>query len=701
MTFLRENRLVMYVLRRRYWLLAVLLTCAIWASVALLMCPLKNADGSYASYPQGLTTEVENRALDLLFQLRDARHPGMRARGLGEPISIIEIDEASIKASHVRLQKWPRNWYARLIDRASEGGATVIGLDLFLSEEGGTSTEDREGDRQLVESIQRAGNVVLAMKTHGGGSAELKPLPAFAEASYSAGFTDFPLDSDGFVRSSQLFLAHAGAAPDFSFATRLAEGHLVAQKYAQKFAELQQRGQDEQAAGEEAALYAQQSSTLKPADSEGYVLLGERVLPLRTDLNLQLDFRGRTPAFRRVSARELLFEQHAQLAEDFFRDRIVLIGATNIDAPDQFLTPFYEPSFLARMLDRSLLGAPPARTPGIELHATSVATMLFGRVPVRPRYGWQIVSLMLPLALAALSIFLLRAFRALLAVTVIALASLVISSWVFNAHGLILPLASAWLGLGLLTPAGLGLRYTRERVLRAETEEERAEVMDIFSRFVSSEVAQQMWEQRGQLSLSGERRVVTVIFTDIRNFTTLSEHAPSGEVVEWLNDYFGRMHEVITSFGGHINKFIGDGLMIVFGAPVDRGEKEEAQAAVDCGLMMLESVRRMNEEWNGTGRPVFKIGIGINSGEATCGVVGARQRLEYTIIGDTVNLASRLESATKDVGIPLIISEATARLLDANYETQALGEVKVKGKSANTSIYTVKRKKTEDEMNSP
>jgi adenylate cyclase len=701
MPLLTENSLVMYILRRRYWAFVISLTCAIWVLLAFLMYPLKNSDGTYTSYPLGLTTEWENRALDLLFQLRDARHPGLRARGQSEPISIIEIDEASIKVSRVRMQKWPRNWYARLVDRASEGGATVIGLDLFLSEEGGTSNEDIEADRQLVESIERAGNVVLATKTGSGGFDELKPLPAFADAAYATGFADFPLDGDGFVRSSQLFLARKEGALDFSFATRLAEGHLLAQKYAQKFSELRQRGLDEQAATEEAGAYAQQSSMLKTGSADGEVLLNDRILPLRTDLNLQLDFRGRAPAFRRISARDVLFEKNAQIPDDFFRDRVVLIGATNLDAPDQFPTPLYEPSLLARMLDRSLRGVPPARTPGIELHATSVATLLFGHAPIRPRYGLQVASLILPLALAALSIFLLRVFRGLLAVALIAVASLVVASWAFNAHGLILPLASVWLGLGLLTPAGLGLRYARERVLRAETEEERAQVMDIFSRFVSREVAQEMWEQRGQLSLSGERRVVTVIFTDIRNFTSLSEHAPSGEVVEWLNDYFGRMQEVITSFGGHINKFIGDGMMIVFGAPVDRGASVEAQAAVDCALKMLESASRINEEWKAKGRPEFKIGVGINSGEATCGVVGARQRLEYTIIGDAVNLASRLESMTKDIGVSIIISESTARLLDDAYEVEALGSVKVKGKSANTSIHTVKSKKTKDQKSSP
>ncbi len=116
---------------------------------------------------------------------------------------------------------------------------------------------------------------------------------------------------------------------------------------------------------------------------------------------------------------------------------------------------------------------------------------------------------------------------------------------------------------------------------------------------------------------------------------------------------------------------------------------------------MLTSVERMNEEWKGTGRPEIKIGVGINSGEATCGVVGAERRLEYTVIGDTVNLASRLESATKDVGVSILISEATARLLDDSYEVEALGELKVKGKSANTSIYTVKPKKIDIEKTPP
>jgi len=657
-------------LKRRYWLLATLLTVTVWAGVSLAMRPFQDADGSYATHPYGLTTGLENQAADLLFQLRDARNPGLRARGQHEPITIIEIDEASIKASNVRLQKWPRDWYARLIDRASEGGASVIGLDLFLSEAGGTSADDKAADQKLAESIANAGSVVVGMKTAAGGFEEITPLPMFADAAYATGYVDLPLDSDGFVRSSQLVRARPGADTQFSFATRLTEGYLAA-----------------------SSAEGATPESLRPG-ADNTMRLGERIIRLRNDGNVQLDFRARSPAFRRISAGDILFNQQSQIPEDLFRDRIVLIGASNIDAPDLFPTPFYEPSALARLLDRGLPNIP-KRTPGVELHATGAATLLFGKMLRRPGFAGQALAVLLVLALVAFAVFYLRALWAFLTVLPIAALALVVSSWAFNTHGVILPLAGAWLGIAVLTPAGLGLRYARERLLRSETEAERAQVMDIFSRFVSADVANEMWEKRGQLSLAGEKRTVTIIFTDIRNFTTLSESVSSETVVEWLNDYFSRMHTIVESYGGHINKYIGDGLMIVFGAPVDRGDKQEARAAVRCGLAMLEAVEQMNEDWKGTGRPVVKIGCGIHTGEATCGVVGAERRLEYTIIGDTVNLSARLESTTKEFGVPILISEPTAQLLDDEFELKALGEVRVKGKTHDTQVLTVIRQKSD------
>jgi adenylate cyclase len=629
------------------------------------MRPMTDVSGSYATYPYGLTTGLDNQALDLLFQLRDARNPQLRTRGEREPLTIIEIDDATIKASGVRIQKWPRDLYARLIDNASQGGAAVIGLDVFLSEAGGAAAEDRAGDEKLAKSIADAGNVVVAKKTSAGGFEELQPLPMFADTAYTVGFVDLPLDSDGFVRGSQLFIERTGEATQISFATRLVEGFLAA-----------------------TALEGSTPQYLEPG-ADGNLRLGERTIVLRGDGNLQLDFRGRSPSFRRISAADILFKE--QIPADLFQDRIVLIGASNIDAPDLFATPSYEYSALARLFDRSLPSAP-KRMPGVEVHANAAATMLFGKMLKHPIYPAQILAVLLVLAAAAGAVFWLRPLWAFLAVIGIAALSLAISSWAFNSQGVILPLASAWLGMAVLTPVGLGVRYARERLLRGETEAERVQVMDIFSRFVSADVAKEMWDRRGQSSLAGENRTVTIIFTDIRNFTTLSESESSDRVVEWLNDYFGRMNEIVERHGGHINKYIGDGLMIVFGAPVDRGDREEALAAVECGLAMLDEVERMNADWKGLGRPVVKIGCGIHTGLATCGVVGAERRLEYTIIGDTVNLSARLESTTKEFSVPILISEPTAKLIESDYDVRPLGEVKVKGKTQNTTVFTVSRK---------
>jgi adenylate cyclase len=660
----RRSSFVSNLLRRRYWALALALTLAVWLIVALSMRPLREEGGGYERNPYGLTTALENRALDLLFQLRDARHHDQRGRGLSEPITIIEVDEQAIRASNVRLQKWPRDWYAKLIDRAREGGAKVVGLDVYLSEEGGTTEEDKTADQTLADSISNINNdtqnIVLVQKLEAGGTPAIVPLPLFADGATAVGFADLPHDSDSAVRSTMLVRQRPGEPePQYSFAAAVAQ------------------------------LYS--GDELKP-DTEYSFKLGDRVLPLRTDGTMQLDIRGRTPAFRTVSATDILFNKQAQLPDELFRDRIVLIGATNNDAPDLFFTPFYEPMALARLFDHDL-PVIPARMPGIEIHANAAATMLFGRTLTRPAFAWQAALVLLALALASLPVFYLRAFLAFACVAAIAVGLLAVSAWAFDARGLVLPLASSWLALGVFAPLGFALRYAHERAVREEKEVERAQIMDIFSRCVSTEVAEELWQRRDAVAFGGESRVVTIIFTDIRGFTTLSESAKSSaEVVTWLNDYFSRMHKIISFYGGHINKYIGDGLMIVFGAPVDRGEKLEARAAVLCGLKMLEEVERMNEEWKGTGRPHIAIGVGIHTGEATCGVVGAPGRLEYTIIGDTVNLASRLESTTKEAGVPLLASSATAELLGVDYVAEPLGDVKVKGKTVSTSVFTVTKR---------
>ncbi|MBC7930542.1 MAG: CHASE2 domain-containing protein, partial [Rubrivivax sp.] len=504
----RNYSFVPHLLRRWYWALAVLLTAAVWAAVSLAMLPREDREGSYSSRPYGYTTGLEDSALDLLFQLRDARRKETRARGLAEPITLVEVDEESIRASNVRLQRWPRDWYARLIDRASEAGANTIGLDVYVSEAGGLSELDKEADAKLVESISNAGNVVLVHKLPEGGSEAIVPLPEFAEAAWAIGFADLPSDDAISVRSAQVTKLRREA--DGKVAVLDSFGSMLAQGFTE-----------------------QQITKL----GELTLRLGERLIPLRNDGNLQIDFRGRTPSFTRVSAKDILCAEFKrtsapdaacdpskQLAAELFRDRIVIIGATNNDAPDLFGTPYYLPNpfpnrLMLRLFD-SEVATVGKHMPGIEVHANVAATLLNGKHLARPTYARQTLFVLAPLVIVALGLFRLRAVWGLVITLAAGLGILAFSAWAFETRGLILPLASAELAtLGLLAPTGFLLRYAHERAQREEQEAERAAIMDIFSRCVSPEVADELYS-KGEVVLGGELRVVTLIFTDIRGFTT-------------------------------------------------------------------------------------------------------------------------------------------------------------------------------------
>ncbi|MFL6209162.1 MAG: CHASE2 domain-containing protein [Pyrinomonadaceae bacterium] len=659
----QKLKLASYLVRRWYWVLALMLSLAIWGALALAMRPMADANGKITSYPYGLVTSLEDFGLDFLFQMRDVLHPDMRERGRGEPITVIGVDEATIHAANIRLQNFPRSYYARLIERASQGGASVIGVDVYFSEQSGLSEFDKAQDQQLLDAINNAGNVVIVKKLAEGGLAEeIKPLPEFAEAASAVGFSDLPADADGFRRTAYLGHIAKDGTTDSSFASNLAQ------------------------------IYAEQPIEALPNQT---IKFGDRIIPLRNDATIQIDFRSRTPGFQYVSAADILFKENSPIPDELFKDRIVLIGATNNDAPDLFETPYYKPgliaTFWARLRHRQV-ATTPALMPGVEIHGNIAATMLFGNYLRQINYAPRVLMLFVVIGLVAGAVFTFRASLGALTVVVVAVGVLSVATWAFNHRGMILPVMTSEMGVGVLALSGFLLRYAHERAVREEKEAERAAIMDIFSRCVSPEVADTLWEQRGDLKLGGERRTVTLIFTDIRGFTTLTEAAENSEVVvAWLNEYFSRMHKIIEAYGGHINKYIGDGLMIVFGAPVARGDTLEARAAVACGLEMLEEVERINKDWAGSARPQIAIGVGIHTGDATCGVVGAEGRLEYTIIGDTVNLAARLESTTKEKKVPILISDATAHLLGQDYETEPLGDVLVKGKTLNTTVLTVKK----------
>ena len=216
---------------------------------------------------------------------------------------------------------------------------------------------------------------------------------------------------------------------------------------------------------------------------------------------------------------------------------------------------------------------------------------------------------------------------------------------------------------------------------------ERETVKRAFSGYISRQVLE-MITNRGELpALKGERRRITVLFSDIRGFTPMAEGMRPEEVVELLSEFFAHMVDVILRHQGTIDKFLGDGMMVIFGAPADDPNQEEH--AVRAALEMQSELARLTAVWQGQGRRSFRMGIGINSGPAVVGNIGSEEHMEYTAIGDTVNLASRLETASKDLGADIVVSEQTQSAVRPQFQWRPLGEVLVRGRTESVRAYTV------------
>jgi adenylate cyclase len=319
--------------------------------------------------------------------------------------------------------------------------------------------------------------------------------------------------------------------------------------------------------------------------------------------------------------------------------------------------------------------------PGIEILATAIENLKNGRV-MRAVPAW------LPVAAALLLLALLYAAFArnlsanrVAAGLAAATALLLTASW-FLAGRLVLvpllaPLAAAWLFyFAAATAAYLKERRAREAAIA------------MFSRFVNPYVVKQLVE-RGGLEGAGEAREVTLLFSDIRGFTTLSESRAPREVVEILNRYFSRQVEVIYRHGGSIDKFIGDAIMALWGAPLD--DPQHAQHAVACALDMAEALAAFKAELGESGAK-FDVGIGLHSGPAVVGLIGSETRREFTSIGDTVNLASRIEGLTKEAGRRILVSRETMERCGDAFDFVSCGTFQAKGRAQPVELFEPRRK---------
>jgi adenylate cyclase len=366
----------------------------------------------------------------------------------------------------------------------------------------------------------------------------------------------------------------------------------------------------------------------------------------------------------------LLLKSQSQLADgetpdippDVFKDKIVFVGIAFSGLVDVFQTPFGAGSMI-----------------GIQLHASVADSILSNRF-LRPAPRWTAVA---ATAAAALTVGLVSAALPFWVAAAIAAAVAVgwtgTSLYAFD-RGLWLVMAQPILATAVALFAGTAYRYFVE-------DAEKRKVSRLFGRYVSRDVYKQLMANPELAALGGGRREMSVLFSDLRGFTTITEKGQPEDLVQQLNEYFTRMVEIVFRNGGTVDKFVGDMVMALFGAPVD--DVDHADDAVTTAVEMVRELGELNRRWAAEGRVQLDIGIGVNSGDMIAGNIGSAAIMSYTVIGDNVNLGSRLESLNKEYRTRIIISEATRSRLAKSYEMRPLGGVVVKGKTRPVDIFEV------------
>jgi adenylate cyclase len=636
-----------------------------------------------------------------LFRRGEALVYDARARlaaGLATPdsaIAIVAIDDNSLEvyADVLGRWPWPRDVHAALVQYLHAAGARLVVFDVLFPE---PDAARPDADAHFAEVLDASELVVLpltftpgsetaaaewetarggtaakaraALRRHAVGPAPTSPgevapdertaaspdmlfayseppVAAFAAGARALGAITMAADADGVVRRERLVFAYQDQLyPSLALAAARAAA-------------------PERFAG--AVTY-----------SAGEIRSGAERIPLDRG-RFPVRWRGRYlaggrttypayPAFHVLNS----LEQVATGVEptipfEAFRGKVVFVGVTAVGLHEARATPL----------------AP--HDPGVIIHATILDNLLRGDYLRRAPAGVQwsavvVVALAVALPVALLPSVVWGAAAALLVLLLAAVAA----SIAF-ASGIWVDLAAPLGGGGLALAGALGAGYLAEG-------RDKRRVRELFGRYVSPAYVDRLAEYPGTLRLGGERVPLTVLFSDIRGFTSMSEQLPAEVVIRLLNEYLEAMAEVVFRHEGTIDKFIGDAVMAFWGAPVP--VPDHARRAAETALDMCAELRTLNDRWAAAGiEQRLAIGVGIHTGEAIVGNIGSLTRkLDYTAIGDTVNLASRLEGLNKEYDTTILVSAATAAAAGGGYDMHDLGEVRVKGKEHGVGIYELR-----------
>ncbi len=589
-----------------------------------------------------------------------------------ENVAMVAIDEASL--AHFAQQNsywpWPREFYAILVDYLAEQGADVIVLDILYDtpDFDRTAINGEVSDRRFMESMKQAGNTVLGFKSsilHPDMSAlpvpdeipeplavencgefaphlaTTLPISNFLNSTELIGNTHIETGSDGLIRNQNLLsnIKDYGFAPSLSLATYL--------------------------------MTMDDHPTIACGDKS--LQIGDKEIPLQADNSYLINWYGQGDtggtfpyySFQRV-VRDAIGTQfrdnfEPEIDPSVFEDKVIFVGANAAGLADIKNTPV---SALADF-------------PGMEIHATVFQNLIdesfIERLSAVLAGG---IILLLTLTLAFVYGFITIRKSTFLTIGLIIFIPL-IAGLFFYQYQLWLPITSLFFTTGLTFSAITGLNYFTEG-------REKRQIRSAFNQYVQPEVVQELMDKPEMLKLGGDKKNLTVLFSDLAGFTSISESMHPEELISILNIYLDDMSEVILQNGGTIDKYIGDAIMAFWGAPLPM--KQSADVACSSALKMSALTPHIKKK---IGRDDIELitRFGINTGDVVVGNIGSENRFSYTVLGDAVNLAARLEPANKVFGTDIMISEFTKEKLSDHFLCRQLDLMIVKGKSKPVKVY--------------
>ena len=662
-----------------------------WPRIAVTLLPLLLAMLHAVGV---LRLDVLQRLDDIIY---DARLNATAARTLDPRIVVVDIDEKSL--AEVGRWPWGRDRLAQLVDELFEQQQiAILGFDVVFAEADTSSglaqlnalaqgelrnqtafTERLRGlqstldyDARFAKSLQNR-PVVLGyyLSSEGQGRANgVLPAPVLrtqdlqgrqirstrwsgygsnidvlAQAAPVAGYFNSLTERDGVVRSLPLLAEYQGQHYEslaLAMFRMLAGSPAVAPGFAnQSFA---------------GSYQPMDRVLLQQGGKSLAIAVDERAAAL-------VPFRGRGGpsggSFQYIPAADLLAQR---LAPGTLKDKIVILGTTAPGLLDLRVTPMGE------------------AYPGVETHANLIAGLLDGNTLLRPDYaaGYEVAALLLAGLVLAFGLPLLTALQAVGLSVAVLLGLAGANFWLYTAYGLVLPLASAL--TMALTAFALNMSYGY--FVESRTKRELA---NLFGTYVPPELVDEMVKDPDAYSMQAENRELTVMFCDMRGFTQMSEKMEPTQLQSLLNGVFSKLTGLIRANQGTIDKYMGDCVMAFWGAPVPT--PAHAERAVHAALAMVQAVHGINAEHEARGLPRIGIGVGLNTGTMCVGDMGSNIRRSYTVIGDAVNLGSRLEGLCSTYGVELVVSGST-RLLAPGFVWQELDLVRVKGKAEAVAIFT-------------